>query len=111
MGAVLDSDDLKSRVIALLKLLIDISIPEPEAYAVAIGLSSTMMLTIDKVDVIGRRSSASLQHLTDSALQSQPEDALTVRGLKEYLDDVAEDLVARVVTRLRQRWCFVSFGG
>jgi hypothetical protein len=103
MGAVLDPDDLPTRVAMLLKLLVEIPAPVATRYGVAVGLSPITTLTIGNTDVVGRRTSASFPYTSRDAVIIQPDDALSTDDLRTYVGDIAEELVARTVAKLNSR--------
>jgi hypothetical protein len=86
----------------LLQTLLRVDLPEPERFAVAAGLTQTMMLTVGSSDIVGRRSSATMR--TDGGdVRVAPEEDVSVRALRSSPADVAEELVARLLALLPQR--------
>jgi TIR domain len=102
LGAVLDQDDLTPRLQQLLTVLIGFNIPTSDRYALAVGVSNTMNLTVGSASIIGRRTSASLSLSSDNLIV-EADDSISLLALRTATKTVAEELVARLMARLNAR--------
>lgn len=64
---------------ALLRSLLRMQVPQAQRFAVAAGLSRTMMLTVGSSDVVGRRSSAS-KRLDDTDFRTEHNEDISAES-------------------------------
>jgi TIR domain len=100
LGSVLDVSDAKARVAALLNLLLRVPTTPPERFAIAASLGPTGSLTVGSSDIVGRRNSASMLGYGSDDVVVAPEDSVSIGALRHGTDEVAEEIVARLVAAL-----------
>ncbi len=98
IGSVLDENDLTGRLAEILGLLLRVDVPLPRDLAPALGLDHARFVYLGRVDD-PQPSSIGL-HRRDR-VRLDPEEALTVADLRSSAHDIADELVARLVHRLR----------
>ena len=101
LGAVLDHDDLTSRLAALLTVLSTAGLPSPRQAALAVGVTPAVMLAEDRVDYMPRTTSRGRTSLTP--LRVPAEDAVSWKQLADGPADVAAELAARLLAAFRSR--------
>jgi len=102
MGSVLDEDELRPRIAGLLGILLALPVELAERYALGVGLSDVMLLTIGDSNVVGRRKGATMPFASSNDIVLGPEDSAATRALLENVSEVAEEVTARLVAALRR---------
>jgi hypothetical protein len=100
LGSVLDVSDAKARIAALINLLLRVPGPPAERFAIAASLGPTSSLTVGSSDIVGRRNTASMLGYGRDDVVVAPEDSVSMEALRHGTDEVAEELVARLVAAL-----------
>jgi hypothetical protein len=99
VAAILDPDDVRSRLQSLLESILAIGIVDrAPQYAMAIGMEPSDLLTVGRVAELQRENSAHLPFTGSGALRIEPEDSLTPPDLQATAA-VAEELAARISGR------------
>lgn len=101
LGAVLDEEDLTSRLAALLTALSTVRLPSPRQVALAVGVTPGVMLAEGRVDDMPRTGSRGRTSLTP--LRIPAEDAVSWKQLTDGPADVAAELAARLLAAFRSR--------
>jgi hypothetical protein len=99
LGSVLDPDDLRARMQALLETLCGVDIRRSRRVAFAVGVEPADMLTSGRASDVGHRSQASIPLAgRGSLLRVVPDDALAIEALSQT-GSIAEELAARLLAR------------
>ncbi|MEV5300942.1 toll/interleukin-1 receptor domain-containing protein [Amycolatopsis methanolica] len=98
IGSVLDENDLTGRLADILDLLLRVDVPLPRDLAPAIGLDHAMLVYLGRLDEPSRNSVTVHGH---DRVRVDAEEALAVADLRSSAHDIADELVARLVHRLR----------
>ena len=102
LGAVLDVADVTPRLEQLLTVLTGFNVSMTDRYAIAVGMTNAMMLTVGSASVIGKRTSASMNFGNDT-ITVPADDSIGLEALRAATGSVAEELVARLTARLGAR--------
>jgi len=103
LGTVLDAEDMARRTLQLLRLAADLNCSNSEEVALAIGLRGVSMANEGRVADLGRRSSVSMAGLmADDSVLVEASDAIPCGALATAADEIARELVARVLLKLRE---------
>lgn len=100
LGSVLDPSELRPRLAALLSILLELPVGLAERYALAIGLSDLTLLSVGDANVVGRRTGATMRFTNNHDLQIPPEDSVGADALRVNVDEVADEITARLVAAL-----------
>ncbi|WP_165436198.1 SEFIR domain-containing protein [Amycolatopsis suaedae] len=101
LGSIFDRDDQAVQLSNRLDLLLEVPLPLPTAFAPAIGLAPTDMVRL------GRLSEAPATQAIfpigrAAEIRFDADETVTITDLRRFTRDVAEELVARVASVLRQ---------
>jgi hypothetical protein len=98
LGSVLDPDDIRARLQALLETLVAVDVPRSGYVAIACGIEPTDMLTSGRASDVGHRSQVTMPLMGRGPLRVSPDDALAVEFLA-HSASIAEEIAARLVAR------------
>ena len=101
LGAVLDEEDLTSRLAALLTVLSTIGVPPPRQAALAVGVTPSVLLAEGQVDDMPRTTSRGRTSMTPLHLLAA--DAVPWEQVAGCPADVAAELAARLLAAFRSR--------
>jgi TIR domain len=98
LGSVLDPDDIRARLQALLETLVAVDVPRSGKVAIACGIEPADTLTSGRASDVGHRSQVTLPLMGRGPLRLLPDDALAVELLSQS-GSIAEEIAARLVAR------------
>lgn len=101
LGSVLDPAQVRARVSRVLQLLIGVGLPVAERYGVTARISPSRSLMVGDASVVGSRNSASMGMGYEDRFPTSMPDTVLGAGIATNSDELAEELVARVVAALR----------
>lgn len=93
---VLDEDDARERITALLELLDAVDGQTAPAFALAAGIENTMLVTAERLSEVDPHRSSGMR-MTDAPVRVQPEEAVTAAVVASRSSDLAEEMVARLL--------------
>lgn len=101
LGSVLDPAQVRARVSRVLQLLMGVDLPAAERYGVTARISPSRSLMVGDASVVGSRNSASMGMGYEDRFPTSMPDTVRGAGIATNSDELAEELVARVVAALR----------
>jgi hypothetical protein len=102
LGPVFDTDALRSQLAVAIETLLAIPVARADGYAFAAAITSTMMLTINSVDVLGHRNSSGGMLMGDQPVLVVPEDYVATQQIATFMPEIAEELVAQLAAALKR---------
>lgn len=103
LGSVFDPADLEPRLSRGLRMMHELLLDIPDRFAVAAALAPLTMLTSGSADVVGRRTSASMVGYAQKDIVLPTEDSIASEVISADSDAIAEEIVARLASRLPSR--------
>jgi hypothetical protein len=100
LGPVFDPDALRSQLEAAIETLLAIPVAHADGYAFAAAITSTMMLTINSVDVLGHRNSSGGMLMSDKPVVVVPEDYVATAQIATFMTEISEEIVAQLTAAL-----------
>lgn len=97
---VLDEDHTRDRIAALIALLHAIDCPEAPAYALAVGIDNTMMVTAERLSQVDPQRSSGLR-MTDTPVRVAPEEAVGADLAVHHSSELAAELSVRLAYAFR----------
>jgi hypothetical protein len=98
LGSILDLEDVRPRLVNILEMLLNVPAPLANNYAFAIRVAPCLMLMLGSANILGVRSSATMPYAMShpDSVDVLPEDYVSVDAISANLDEVVEELLARV---------------
>ncbi|MGM7442605.1 5'-methylthioadenosine/S-adenosylhomocysteine nucleosidase family protein [Streptomyces tunisiensis] len=96
---VLDKEQARERITALLTLLMAVDGPTAPSYAPAAAIENTRLVTVERLSEVNPHS-ASLR-TTDAPIEALPEEAVTAAVIASRGPELAEELTARLIYSFR----------
>jgi hypothetical protein len=100
LGSVLDPDDIRARLQALLETLAAVEVPRSQHIAIGASIEPADMLTSESASDVGHRTQATMPLTGRGPLRLAPEDALTAEALS-LSGSIADEIAARIVARFK----------
>ncbi|WP_226531964.1 toll/interleukin-1 receptor domain-containing protein [Microbacterium paraoxydans] len=101
LGSIVDADQLIPRVSQVLHLLMVVEAPLAERYAFTVTVQPEMMVIVGDSSTIGRRNSASMRTGRGASFPTSMPDSVRGGAISTHADELAGEVVARVLTALR----------
>lgn len=101
LGSVVDPKQLVARVARVIQLLVELDAPLASRYGFTATVRPESMVIVGDASVIGHRSSASMRTASASAFPTPMPDAVRGIGIAGHAEELAAEIVARVVAALR----------
>jgi hypothetical protein len=101
LGGVLDPSRIKARVSRVLQLLVSFDLPIAERYGVAARIHPSRSLMVGDSSTVGSRSSASMGMGFEDRFPTPMPDTVRGQAIAAHSDELAEELIARVVAALQ----------
>lgn len=101
MGSVFDFDDVSTRLERIVRMLLAIPVDLPDAVGVGARIEPTTLLQVEKVSVLGQRSSATMSFASRSVEPVLPDDVVGTAALQGDLPTFVDEVVARLEAKLR----------
>lgn len=100
LGSIVDADQLTPRVSQVLHLLAVIDVPLAERYAFTVTVQPEMMVIVGDSSTVSRRNSASLRTGRGASFPTPMPDSVRGAAISARADELATEVVARVLTAL-----------
>jgi hypothetical protein len=95
MGAILDRGHLPTQIAELLRLVGRLQLMDAEHVAIAAGVQSTTMISVDRIDRLPRQQ-ASMLSMSDRPIRVEPDECVTVAGLASGAAEAAQPLARAI---------------
>ena len=103
MGGILDPERLPNQIADMLHLIGSLNIVDSDRIAVAVGIESTSMLTVDTFNPASPRNRATGTSMTDEPIHITPDESVTIAALTEGAGEVASHLSRALIEKVRTR--------
>jgi hypothetical protein len=100
LGSIVDVTDLAGRLPTLLQLLRALDLPDSPRTAVAARIEPLTLVSVGSVSAVGNRSTSSMPFVSQPSVTVLPDDTVTTSRIDANLDDLIEELLARITTAL-----------
>lgn len=100
LGGVVDPSQIRPRVSRVLQLLMSVEAPAAARYGVTARIHPSRSLMVGDASVVGSRNSASMGMGFEDRFPTSMPDTVLGNGISTHSDELAEELVARVVAAL-----------
>lgn len=101
MGALINQDDLRQRLVVLLRALAPHIRGEADRVALAAAIEPVDQVFEGDPAEVGRRTSGAMRMVTGAAARTEPQDTVPLTSLTSATSEIANELAARLLQEIR----------